>query len=273
MKRFFIISSLFFLILLICIISLYKFTYLGSISALIDGYPIMDQSRKLIKVEKFAPSGWRSIFEISEPAKQAIVISEDWEFMIHKGVDFVQIESSLWEFFLYRKRLRGASTITQQVVKNIFLTHNRSFERKIVEFVGALIMDFFLTKDKILEIYLNVIQFGDKLYGIDYASLFYFNKSPIDLTAREGAFLAMLLPNPSRYSQSFRDKELSSYAISIVDQTLNKLYKAHILSEDELKVSLDERFGWEKEKKLKFIQKKGEAFSFPSYQFDIIDSN
>jgi len=89
--------------------------------------------------------------------------------------------------------MRGASTITQQLVKNLYLNRDRTFGRKIKELIMSLMIERYTDKHKILEMYLNVIEYGKGLYGIGAASKYYFNKNPMNLNAREAAFLAMLL--------------------------------------------------------------------------------
>jgi monofunctional biosynthetic peptidoglycan transglycosylase len=235
----FILGGLFF----VCMVTIYP---LKDLSLLKNHWPhrIGDQE---VVLKKQKPSDWVSLNQISSHARSAIMLSEDWAFYSHGGIDLNQIKVVLLEMF-EKDRLRGASTITQQVIKNIFLTHERSFQRKMQEMILAMKLEFVLSKNQIFEIYLNLIEFGPDLYGIKKAALYYFKKMPSELTAREGAFLAMVLPNPKVYVQSFKDKELSAYAEERIKKTLDKMSVAKIINEQELLQANKEVFNWEKVK-------------------------
>ncbi|MBI2522073.1 MAG: transglycosylase domain-containing protein [Bdellovibrio sp.] len=183
--------------------------------------------------------------EISFETVHAIMVSEDMKFYIHNGVDFEQLEHAFNEYRRGRP-LRGASTITQQLVKNIFLTNERSVWRKIREFILAIYLDARLPKTKIVELYLNAIEFGPNIYGIKKASQYYFGKLPKNLTAKEGAFLGMLLPSPVRYSSSFRHRYLSPYARSTVNQILFKMKNTGFLSGQKYFEALSAPLSFEK---------------------------
>jgi monofunctional biosynthetic peptidoglycan transglycosylase len=127
----------------------------------------------------------------------AAVASEDQRFLQHPGIDFHSIQRSL-EAAEYGERLRGASTITQQLAKNLFLTPSRSLLRKGIEAYLAVITEVCLPKRRILEIYLNIVELGPGIYGVGAASRHYFDKRPADLSNSEAALLAAVLPNPSR---------------------------------------------------------------------------
>ena len=101
-------------------------------------------------------------------------------------------------------------------------------------------------KDRILATYLNIIEYGDNLYGIKDAAKYYFKKDPAHLSARESAFIAMLLPSPKRYAQSFRKKELTPFASRIINSILFKMRQGGYISSEEYITSLEGRFSWEK---------------------------
>jgi monofunctional biosynthetic peptidoglycan transglycosylase len=191
------------------------------------------------------PITWRGLGEISPDAAHAIVVSEDWAFFYHSGVDLNQLENIFYEFVRELKISRGGSTITQQVVKNLFLTPEKTIWRKVKEIVITKKVEKKITKNKILEVYLNIIELGKGIYGIENASLHYFKKSASQLNAREGAFLAMLLPNPVKYSSSYYNKKLSEYASEKIDQILVKMRQAKFLTEKERLKVVNKKFTWE----------------------------
>jgi monofunctional biosynthetic peptidoglycan transglycosylase len=186
-----------------------------------------------VEIVKHQPSNWVSINQISKQAQMAILISEDWAFYSHPGYDEKQIREAIEESIESGKLKRGASTITQQVVKNVYLSQEKSLIRKARELWLATKIEKVLGKKKILEIYFNIAEWGEGVFGIAQASRHYFKKSPSELTAKEGAFLAMLLPSPKKYSISFRKKELTRYARKTVRSILNKLVSANVLTTEQ----------------------------------------
>ena len=183
-----------------------------------------------IVIKKNPPTGWVPLTSVSKEAQMAILISEDWAFYSHPGYDERQIKEAIEESVETGKLKRGASTITQQVVKNVYLTQQKSFLRKIKEIWLATKVEKVLGKKRILEVYLNIAEWGEGIFGIGPASQYYFQKTPAELNAKEGAFLAMLLPSPKKYGISFRKKELTLYARKTVHTILNKLVSAKVLT-------------------------------------------
>ena len=176
------------------------------------------------------PSGWVPLGDISRPAVGAILISEDWAFYQHNGFDAQQIKESLEKNLREGRYARGASTITQQVVRNIYLEREKNLWRKLRELFLALRLEKELKKGRILEIYLNIAEWGEGIYGVRAAARHYFAKSPSELSAKEGAFLAMLLPNPQKYSVSFRKRRLTRYATRTIGSILRKMAQAGYLT-------------------------------------------
>ncbi len=125
----------------------------------------------------------------------AVVASEDQRFADHFGVDVQSIRKSIDEAGA-GDRLRGASTITQQLAKNMFLSPSRNFLRKAVEAYLSVVIEICLPKRRILEIYVNIVELGPGVYGIGAASRRYFEKTPARLTDYDAALLAAVLPNP-----------------------------------------------------------------------------
>jgi monofunctional biosynthetic peptidoglycan transglycosylase len=174
-----------------------------------------------------------------------VVVSEDWAFFSHRGYDSVQIREALRHDLEQGSFARGASTITQQVVKNLFLTQEKTLWRKAKELLLATRLDRQLGKRKVLETYFNIVEWGPGVFGIAAASSYYFGKAPSALNAREAAFLAMLLPSPIRYSQSFRQKNLTRFARHSISRILGKMVSAGYLTPEEADQAVQQRLSFE----------------------------
>ncbi|HSQ69423.1 MAG TPA: monofunctional biosynthetic peptidoglycan transglycosylase [Steroidobacteraceae bacterium] len=144
---------------------------------------------------------WRDWDSISREAALAVVAAEDQKFPVHHGFDFEQIDRALADRERGR-RVRGASTISQQVAKNLFLWPGRSLFRKGLEAGLTVLIELAWSKRRILEVYLNVAEFGPGTYGVQAASRRYFGKDAAALSRAESALLAAVLPAPRRYSVS-----------------------------------------------------------------------
>lgn len=142
---------------------------------------------------------WVNYNSVSRYMPIAIVAAEDQNFPDHFGFDFKQIEKALKENKRGR-RVRGASTITQQVAKNLFLWEGKSFIRKGIEAYFTILIELLWDKERILEVHMNIAEMGDKIFGVGTASVVYFKKPPSKLTINQAALLAAILPNPRKYS-------------------------------------------------------------------------
>lgn len=142
---------------------------------------------------------WADWEEISPYVKVAAITSEDQRFAEHWGLDLDAIEKAIDEH-QRGESLRGASTITQQTAKNLFLWPGQSFLRKGIEAYLSVLMEALLSKKRILEIYLNIAEFGDGVYGVKAASETYFNSDPASLDMIQSALLVTSLPSPRRYN-------------------------------------------------------------------------
>ena len=140
---------------------------------------------------------WTGWAEISPSMRVAVVAAEDQKFPHHWGFDFESIAEAI-EDQGPRHRVRGASTITQQVAKNLFLWTGRSYIRKGLEAYFTVLLELFWPKRRILEVYLNIAEFGDGTHGVYAAAKTFFGKHPSELTPSEAALLAAVLPNPKR---------------------------------------------------------------------------
>lgn len=142
---------------------------------------------------------WVPMSEISRHAPQAVFAAEDQKFLTHKGFDFEAMEKA-WENNKKGKRIKGASTITQQTVKNVFLWPSRSYLRKGLEAYFTVLVELLWSKERIMEVYLNVIEMGDGIYGIEAAAQAYYNKPASKLNRNQAAMIAAVLPNPIRWT-------------------------------------------------------------------------
>lgn len=144
---------------------------------------------------------WVSINEISHNMPQAVVASEDNLFMSHHGFDFEQIQKAIDEA-KRGKRHRGASTITQQTAKNVFLWNGGGYFRKALEAYFTVMIELLWSKERIMEVYLNSIEMGDGIYGVEAAAQKNFGKKADKLTRGECALIAATLPNPLRFNSA-----------------------------------------------------------------------
>ena len=154
----------------------------------------------LIRAAESAPirKQWVAYQHIAPALARAVVASEDARFCQHHGFDWIEIDRSL-QAYRAGDKLRGASTISQQVAKNLFLWPGRFYVRKAIEAYLTLLIETFWSKERILEIYLNVVEWGDGIYGAETAALTEFGRHAAQLTPREAALLAAVLPNPREW--------------------------------------------------------------------------
>lgn len=157
------------------------------------GEQAFDSERKLV-----LKKDWESLSNISPNMKLAVIASEDQLFYEHYGFDFAAIKKAIRNNEKGR-RLKGGSTISQQTAKNAFLLPHRNYLRKGLEAYFTMLIELLWSKDRIIEVYLNVIEFGNGIYGVEAASQYYFKKSASKLTKDEASLLAAVLPNPIRY--------------------------------------------------------------------------
>jgi monofunctional glycosyltransferase len=140
-----------------------------------------------------------SLKKISPQLQRAVIASEDGRFCMHNGIDFDAVQDAV-EDYGERGRLRGASTISMQVARNVFLWTGGGVVRKVLEAPLALSLDAFWSKRHILEIYLNIAEWGPNIFGAEAAAQYYFHKPAAALSSYEAARLAAILPNPIRWS-------------------------------------------------------------------------
>lgn len=149
---------------------------------------------------KYSPTyDWVSFDKIAPSMSAAVIASEDQNFPQHFGFDWKAIQKAM-DHNERSTRTKGASTLTQQTAKNLFLWSRRSWVRKGLEAYFTLLLEVFWNKKRILETYLNIAEFGDGIYGVEAAAQRYFRKPASKLNAQEAALLAAILPSPRRYS-------------------------------------------------------------------------
>ncbi|PIS11511.1 MAG: monofunctional biosynthetic peptidoglycan transglycosylase [Bdellovibrio sp. CG10_big_fil_rev_8_21_14_0_10_47_8] len=184
---------------------------------------------------KLCPSSGQYVrlSQISNYLQKSVVLSEDSSFWTHQGFDLQEIQNSLKSNLEKGRFVRGGSTITQQLAKNMFLSKEKTLGRKIVEAFITIRIEKVLSKKEILERYLNVVQFGKELFGVKQAAAFYFKKDPQDLDVVESTFLTFLLPNPEVYSKSFYKQHLTAFAQERLRQMIDRLYQYNRISEEE----------------------------------------
>jgi monofunctional biosynthetic peptidoglycan transglycosylase len=148
---------------------------------------------------KYSPHyEWIAFDGMAAPMPLAVIAAEDQNFMHHHGFDWGAIQRAI-DYDENGKRLRGGSTLTQQTAKNLFLWQDRTWIRKVFEAYFTVLLETCWTKRRILETYLNIVEFGDGIYGVEAASQHYFHKPARRLTPEEAALLAAVLPNPHRF--------------------------------------------------------------------------
>jgi monofunctional glycosyltransferase len=179
---------------------------------------------------------WVPLGQISERLVQAVLMGEDANFYGHEGFDFEEMRKAFEKNWEEGRTVRGASTITQQLAKNLFLSTERSYARKLEEALVARRLESALSKKRILEIYLNVIEWGPGVYGAEAAARDVLGKSAGELDAAEGALLAAMIPSPLRLDPCARPKSVRSRQARI----LGYMRMAKNLSDEEYERALEE---------------------------------
>ena len=159
---------------------------------------------------------WRSINSISPTLLKAVIAAEDQKFFFHQGFDWKAIEYAI-QANITRDRKIGASTISMQTARNVFLWQERTWLRKILEGYFTTLIELCWDKRRILEVYLNVIEWGEGIFGCEKASQLYFRHSSLLLTPVESAWLAAILPNPRKWSRQPVPDHVRARQIKILD--------------------------------------------------------
>lgn len=179
---------------------------------------------------------WVNIENINRDLIYPIVYSEDGKFFNHPGFDRNAILRSMITNFKKQEYVVGGSTITQQVVKNLYLNSSKSLIRKLKEIIIATRLEEEYSKNEILELYLNIAELGPNIYGVHQASAYYFKKHPKKINPAEGAFLALLLPSPRKNHYAlFENKNITKGKRNKLKRILSTMFYEGLITQDQLK--------------------------------------
>ena len=201
--------------------------------------PVHQFSQGTVKVDRWRKSqgkveelvgpntkGWVQLEKVSFHAVHAILVSEDARFYEHFGLDYKEIWISFLTNMEHGRFIRGASTITQQLVKMAFLSRDKTLVRKLREMFGAIILELLMSKEEILEWYINLVELGHGVYGINEGASHYFQTSSELLTIAQGVHLALVLPSPNRWSKGLRRRKLTKFGCKRFSLILTKMLSA-----------------------------------------------
>jgi len=207
-------------------------------SGVISTTPLMVMNLKSYK--KPPQKRWVPIDSISPEVIRAVIATEDNNFFYHKGFDLEAIKWALKRNEEQSQKVYGASTISQQMVKNVFLSPARTWTRKAVEAGLTILVELMWSKARIMEVYLNVIEMGVNVYGIEAAAQRYFNKSALQLTKYESVMIAVALPSPHRFNPAnpspYMQQRLDQ-VYEIMDKTLETGWYRNIRDIKKIKVN------------------------------------
>jgi monofunctional glycosyltransferase len=199
------------LVIVICLFSALPMLFLRYVDPTTSSFILQNER----SAGRSASMQWTPLEHISESLQLAVMASEDQKFPFHRGLDVIQIRNA---FAVNQNRIRplGASTITQQTIKNLFLWSGQSYVRKGVEAWLALWLELIVPKYRILEIYVNIAQWGPTHYGAEVAAQRYFDISASDLNDQQAALLAASLPSPSRSTPDQPSEYLTAQANKVL---------------------------------------------------------
>lgn len=184
---------------------------------------------------------WQPYRTIPYVLRRAVIVSEDSTFPFHRGLEIEEVRAALQTSLERGERARGGSTITQQLVKNLFLTRDRTALRKLQELLLTFYVESVLTKEEIFELYMNVIEWGPDLYGVRPAAQHYFGRPPEALAPLEMAYLATIIPNPVELHRHYETGQVPPAHVAKVVQLLERLHRLGQLSENELAAAREGR--------------------------------
>jgi hypothetical protein len=184
-------------------------------------------------------ASWISFSRTPYVQRRAVMVSEDASFYIHHGIDIGEIQEAIHKGVATGEKTRGGSTLTQQLVKNLFLTRDRTALRKLQEVLLTFHLESALTKDQIFELYLNIIEWGPDVYGLKEAAWHYFNKRPESLNVREMCFLAVIIPAPISLHTQYENGYVNARTNAKIDALLERLNHLGTLSDEAYEEAKD----------------------------------
>jgi monofunctional biosynthetic peptidoglycan transglycosylase len=202
--------TIYFFYLLTIIFKIYQLRDINPMYTSLMEYQIGEQAKDIQLT-------WTPYKFISNDLKRAVIAAEDDKFIQHQGYDWASIENAIYKNLKQKKKV-GGSTISQQLAKNLFLNSEKKISRKLNEFVITFFIEMILSKKRILEIYLNVIEWGNKTYGVHAASKKYFSIKPLDLNALQSAKLASMINNPKYFDKNFDEPYLVEKTFVILNR-------------------------------------------------------
>ena len=211
LKRFVFRATLWFFGISVFVVVLYKFVPVPFTPLMLTRCV----EQKLAGKEMTCSHNWVSIDDMSKNLPKAVIASEDGNFLKHNGFDFKAMQKAFKNNNRGRK-LKGGSTISQQTAKNVFLWQGRSYVRKAFEAYFTFLIELIWGKKRIMEVYLNSIEMGDGVYGVQAASQFWYNKNASDITMMQAAGIAAILPNPRKYKAAHSTNYINGRKLKIV---------------------------------------------------------
>ncbi len=219
-----------FLIGSVCLTIFYRFVPVGYTPLMFwRSIGSVFSSDKYIGMEK----KWVPIEDIAKPMKLSVIKAEDYKFYQHYGFDFEAIEKAM-QYNKTHKKKKGASTISQQTAKNVFLWPSRSWVRKGLEAYFTVLIEVFWSKERILEVYLNVIELGKGVYGVEAASQKFFKRPAKKLNSSQAALMAAVLPNPIRFRIDKPSRYVSNRQRKILGTRTPKLPAANFKNTEKI---------------------------------------
>jgi len=211
-------------------------------------YMAYDQAGDRIRLRSGPGSNqWTPLSTISPFVIQALLTTEDGKFDRHNGLTLPEVKNALKMNLKKGGMFHGASTITMQLAKNLFLSRERTLSRKLQELFFTWYLESNFTKDEILELYLNVVEFGPSLYGISDASMYYFGRRASELNLAESVFLIKLLPNPISRHNVYNQGKLSDRKIKSLHRVMEVMKKRDKITNSEYQIGLREEIVFYKE--------------------------
>ncbi|HYX93028.1 MAG TPA: biosynthetic peptidoglycan transglycosylase, partial [Myxococcaceae bacterium] len=193
---------------------------------------LADASERELRVGPGGPH-FVPLAAVPEVLVRAVLLSEDSGFFAHSGFDLPALWNNLIGHADARGVVRGGSTISQQLAKNLFFGREKTYVRKFREALATVALEASIPKDRILEIYLNIIEWGPGIYGIGEAAAHYFGKDPADLTVREAVFLATIIPNPIKYHGYCSRGGITELWEHRMRELLEKMHSAGALTDEQ----------------------------------------